>query len=118
MSQLDQIRKKQLLSAPETVNTDWASPSTSLDDRAGAFSLALKYENGSGPVAMEVYLELSVDNVNFARVSDSKIDVIDEEGVVIFDVDGSGTSYARVAIVVVSGSIDAVELKYVASQFH
>lgn len=118
MSQLDQIRKKQLIESPETINADWNSPSTSLDDRAGAFSLALKYENGVGPVSMVVTLQLSVDDINFADVTDSEITITDTEGVAIYDVDGSGTSYARLKVTVTSGSIDAVELKYVASQFH
>lgn len=114
---IDQIRKKQLITTPETVNANWASPSTSLDDRFGAFSLALKYENGSS-VNMVVKLQLSLDNVNFADVADSEITITDSEGVAIYDIDGSGTSFARLSVTVTSGSIDVLEINYVGSQAH
>lgn len=117
MSQLDQIRKKQLISSPETVNTDWATPSTSLDDRTGAFSLSLKYDNGLG-VNMKVYIQLSNDDIDFGDIADSEVVITDASGTVIFDMEGSGAQYARMRIEVVSGSIDVLEAKYVGSQFH
>lgn len=117
MSVLDKIRKKQVLSAPETVNADWSSPSVSLDDREGDFSVSLKYDNGAG-VDMKVYFQVSNDDLNYGDVEDSEVTITDSEGVVIFDLPGSGTAYARLRIQVTSGSIDVLEIKYVASQRH
>jgi len=117
MSVIDQIRKRQLLSAPETVNTDWTSDSTSLDDRAGAFSLSVKYENGTG-VNMKVYVQLSNDDEAFGDIEESEVVITDNSGTVIFDLEGSGAQYARIRIEVTAGSIDVIDIKYVASQFH
>ena len=116
MSQLDVIRKKVLVES-ETVNADWASPSVSLDDRADEFSISLKYDNGS-TVNMVVWFQLSNDNVNFADVVDSNVIITDNSGVVIFDLSGSGAIYARVRVAVTSGSIDVLDVKYMARQFH
>ena len=123
MSQLDVIRRKNLIEAPETVTTDWVSPSASLDDRADEFSLSLKYENGSS-VVMRVWMQLSNDNVNFGDIVDNSnnqptyVDITDPEGVVIFDINGSGAQYIRFRIEVTGGSIDVVDCKYLARQWH
>lgn len=123
MSVIDIIRRKQLLESPETVNSDWASPSVSLDDRQGEWSLSLKYENGSS-VDMKVYLQLSVDDINYGDVvsadpSESyEVQIVDNSGVVIFDVDGSGAQFARLRVEVIGGSIDVVDIKYLAKQGH
>jgi hypothetical protein len=122
MSQLDVIRKRNLINAPETVSTDWASPSASLDDRADEFSISIKYENGTG-VNMRVWFQLSNDNENFADVEDvvsgdPYVSITDSEGVVIFDLAGSGALFARVRIEVLAGSIDVVECKYLGRQLH
>lgn len=123
MSVIDIIRRKQVLDSPETVNMAWASPSVSLDDRQGEWSLSFKYENGIG-VDMKVYLQLSVDDVNFGDVVSAnaaesyEVQITDTSGVVIFDVDGTGAQYARIRVAVTTGSIDAVEIKYLAKQGH
>lgn len=121
MSYIDQIRKKKLIESPETVNTDWASPSVSLDDRLGPFSISLKYENGSS-VNMNVYIQLSNDDINYGDISDDSgpvfAQITDSTGVVLFDLEGSGAQYARIRIEVVAGSIDVVEIKFVGSQLH
>jgi hypothetical protein len=114
---IDQIRKRFLVSTPETVNTDWATPSTSLDDRTGAFSLSLKYDNGTG-VNMKVYIQLSNDDIDFGDVEDSEVIITDPSGSIIFDMEGSGAQYARIRVAVTAGSIDVLEAKYVGSQFH
>lgn len=118
----DQIRKKQLLLAPETINTNWISPSTSLDDRVGAFSLSLKYENGTG-VNMRVFVQLSNDNQDFGDITGTLsdpayIDITDNTGTALFDLEGSGAAFIRLRIEVTSGSIDAISLLYNALQFH
>ena len=122
MSQLDIIRRKTLIEAPETVTTDWVSQSASLDDRADEFSLSVKYENGSS-VQMRLWMQLSNDNINFGDIVDnngqpSYIDITDPDGVAIFDITGSGAQYVRIRIEVTSGSIDVVDVKYLARQFH
>jgi hypothetical protein len=123
MSQLDIIRRKNLIEAPETVTTDWASPSASLDDRADEFSLSFNYENGSS-VNMRVWIQLSNDNENFGDITDNSnsqptyIDITDPQGTVIFDINGSGAQYVRFRIEVTGGSIDIVNCVYLAKQFH
>lgn len=126
MGILDKIRKKQLISAPETVNTNWASPSVSLDNREGDFSIALKYENGIS-VHMKVYIQLSHDDLDFGDIAptnpdgtpgDGCIEIIDSSGVCLFDLGGSGAEFARLRVEVITGSIDVVEIKYTASQRH
>ena len=117
MSVLDQIRKKQILSAPETVNSDWNGPSFSLDDRTGPFTIAVKYENGTS-VNMKMWIQISDDDINFGNVPDTDVVITDDSGVTIYDINGSGASFARVFIEVTAGSIDVIEIKYVGSQFH
>jgi hypothetical protein len=113
----DQIKKKQLLLAPETINTDWNSPSVSLDDRISAFSISVLYENGVG-ADLKVYVQLSNDDENFATIEESLALIVDSSGVVLFDLNGSGAQYARIFIEVTAGSIDVIEIKYVAVQAH
>jgi hypothetical protein len=122
MSVLDIIRRKNLIDAPETIATDWVSPSVSLDDRMDEFSISVKYENGTA-VNMRVWFQLSNDDENFGDVDDviagdPYIQLTDSEGVAIFDVGGSGAQYARIRIEVIAGSIDVVDLKYLAKQLH
>jgi hypothetical protein len=119
---LDKIRKILILETPETVNLDWTSPSFSIDDREGDFSVSLKYSNGTS-VDMKIYFQVSMDNVDFGDVPDydgiiRPVEISDASGVVIFDVPGSGTPYARLRVEVVTGSIDVTEINYVAAQRH
>lgn len=117
MSVIDQIRKKVIVPTAETVTTNWATESASLDNRDGAFSLHIKYENGTA-VNMTVWLQMSVNGTDWANVADSNVVITDPSGTVIYDVDGSGTQYVRIAIVVTGGSIDVTEGLYSASQWH
>lgn len=115
--QFDQIKKKELIDATETVNSTWASPSVSLDDRISAFSISMKYENGAD-VDMKVYVQLSNDDINFGTMIESLSPINDAAGSVLFDLNGSGAQYARVYIEVTAGSIDVTHVKYVAVQAH
>lgn len=114
---LDQIRRKQLVSSPETVNTNWTSPSVSLDDREGEFSLSLDYENGSS-VDMVIYLQLSNDNIAFGDLEDSDIAITDLDGTALYDIDGSGAQFARLRIEVIGGSIDVTKVNFIGKQRH
>jgi len=111
-----QRKIKNLIDAPETINSDWNSPSVSLDDRFGAFSVMLRYENGAA-ADMKVYLEFSNDNVNFARLLETEGAITDSSGTVLYDVSSSGTQYARISVVVTAGSIDVEEIRYTGGQF-
>lgn len=117
MSVLDVIRKKNLIDAPESVSTDWASPSVSLDDREDEFSIQVNYENGVSP-AMSFILQISSDNVNFADIVESAQSVTDASGSHIWDIAGSGALYARVKIAVTSGALDVTRIFYAAKQRH
>lgn len=114
----DQIRKAELIDAPETVTSNWDSPSISLDNRISAFSFQLKYQNGSAPVDMKVYLQLSNDDTDFATIEESLVIVTDESGSVLYDLDGSGARFARITIVVESGTIDITSINYTGVQAH
>ena len=117
MSQGDYIRKKEIMLSPETVNTDWVSPSFSLDDRVGAFSVAVKYENGID-VNMKVWFQLSNDDENFGDIDESDTLIVSNNGVVLFDLEGSGAAFARIRFEVTSGSVDVISIMYNALQFH
>lgn len=117
MSVIDQIRKSVLIDSAETVNSDWNTRSQTLDDRTGPFSLFLKYENGSS-VDMVIKVQLSVDGVTWADVDETLYPIMDNSGSIIYDIDGSGTEFVRIAITVNGGSIDVVDVRFVASQFH
>lgn len=117
MSQFDQIKKKDLIESTETVNTDWTSPSVSLDDRADAFSILFKYDNGT-TVDMKVYLQLSNDDETFGSITESLVTITDANGSILFDLDGSGAQYARIFIEVTTGSIDVTRIRYTGGQFH
>jgi len=119
MAQLDKIRKQNLIDSPVTVNADWATDSASLDDRADAFSLTLKYNNGVS-VNMTTWLEMSTTGLDedWARVDDTDIVITDPSGSVIYDVDGSGSQFVRIAVAVTAGSIDVTLALFSASQFH
>ena len=115
--QFDQIKKKNLIAAPETVTSDWHSPSVSLDDRISGFSISLTYGNGSG-VDMKVFIQLSNDNVSFGSITESLSQITDNSGSVLFDLSGSGAQYARIFIQVTAGAIDVLTAKYVGTQAH
>lgn len=113
----DQIRKKDLISASETVNADWVSPSVSLDDRVGAFSISVDYANGSS-ANMKVFVQLSNDNTNFGEITESETAILDDSGTILFDLEGSGAAFARIKIEVTAGSVDITKIHYNATQFH
>lgn len=119
MSVLDQLRKKDLVPTPETVNSDWVSPSASLDDRQGPFSLFIRYENGTS-VNMDVQLEMSPtgEDGDWAVVDDSSRNITDAAGMVYYDIRDSGAQWIRISIIVNTGSIDVVEGEFSAFKAH
>ena len=115
--QIDQIRKRHLIDSPETVTTDWSTKAQTLDDRTGPFSLFLKYENGTA-VSMTIVVQMSTNLVDWADITETEVPVVDNTGTVLYDIDGSGTQFVRIAIRVNSGSIDVVDAQFIGSQFH
>jgi hypothetical protein len=114
---LDNIRLKEVISEPQTVNVDWVSPSISLDNREDEFSISVYYENGSS-VDMVLSLQFSADNVNFGEVTESLQAITSDSGTHMWDVAGSGAPYVRVKIAVNSGSIDVTRIFYSGKQRH
>lgn len=114
---LDAIRRIEVLEDSETVILNWESPSITLDNREGEFSISLFYENGSS-VDMILKLQISNDNVNFADLPDTEQQITDNAGMHIWDIAGSGALWVRVAIAVNSGSIDVSKILYVGRQRH
>lgn len=117
MSVIDKIRRKVMLEGPETVNSNWVSPDVSIDDRQDEFSISFLYNSGTS-VNMTIWLQLSVDGVNFSDVPESDQIIVDNSGSHIYDINGSGTQFARIRIAVTSGSIDVYNMYYLASQAH
>jgi hypothetical protein len=114
---LDAIRLREILEGTETVNVDWTSPSFSLDNREDEFSIQVNYENGSS-VNMSLILQISSDNINFADIVESAQPISDPSGSHIWDIAGSGALYARVRVLVSSGSIDVTRIFYAGKQRH
>ncbi len=107
---LDTLIVKELVNSTETVNTDWVSDSIDITFREAEFGIQLTYDNGSS-VEMDIWVAVSLDNVNFVRIDDSNQTVTDDSGTHIVDLAGTGTSYLRIEIDVVSGSIDINKLQ-------
>lgn len=114
---LDSIRLKEILESTESVSLDWTSPSFSLDDREDEFSIQVVYDNGISP-NMNFVLQVSSDNINFADITESVQAISDPFGSHIWDIAGSGALYARVKIVVASGSIEVTRILYAGKQRH
>ena len=105
MAVLDLLLVKEYINVTETVNTNFTTISHDITFKQDAFSIQFTYNNGSS-VNMEVYLEVSSDGVNYAKIEDSSTIITDTEGGVIWDLKDSGTNNMRIAFEVTSGSID------------
>lgn len=116
MAYLDIILIKHLISAPETVNTDFTSEVVDISNRQDAFSVQVVYDNGNGSVDMDINLQVSSDGVNFSTMGTQNI--TDDTGSHIFDVEDTGTAYLRVTITVTAGSIDVQDILYKAKRLH
>jgi hypothetical protein len=114
---LDSIRLKEIIDGVETVNLNWFSPSFSLDDRESEFSIQINYEEGIS-TNMKFILQISSDNINFADIVGSSQSISDSSGSHIWDISGSGALYARVKILVISGSVNISRIFYAAKQRH
>jgi hypothetical protein len=119
-NQLDSILKRQLIVAPETINSDFISSIVDLDNREGEFSISIRYDNGVG-LNMTTSIELSntpLDGNSWVLLADSDLIQNDASGNIVYDLGGTGLSYLRVKIVVASGSCDLQSMLYVAKKRH
>lgn len=114
---LDSIRLKEIIESPEVVNMEWYSPSFSLDDRDGEFSISVEYEDGVAPI-MSLILQVSNDNINFSDLTDYVQNISDSSGTHMWDISGSGALYARVKVAVTSGSLSISRILYAGKQRH
>lgn len=114
---LDVILLKDLITAPETINTDYVSEMIDISFREQEFSVQLVWENGSS-VDMNLFLSVSSDGVNFARIPASEQNITESDSTHIWNVGYEGAVYLRVEIDVVAGSIDLTKLIYRARRRH
>jgi len=114
---LDGILKKIILEGPETINSDYESPSIDIDNREAEFGVLFTYENGSS-VNMTLWLQISPDNQNWFDVKDSDQLITDVSGNHYWDFSGSSASFLRVKVVVSSGSIDISKISYNGKRRH
>lgn len=105
MAVLDLLLVKDYIDTPTTVNTDFRTISHDITFKQDAFSIQFTYDNGSS-VNMEVFLEVSSDGTNYAKIEDSSTIITDAQGGIIWDLKDSGTNFMRIAVIVTSGSID------------
>lgn len=104
-NRLDTVLIEELVSTPITINTDYNTDSVDLTFREAEFSIQVVYDSGVN-VDMTLFLEVSLDNVNFSRITDSEQIITDPSGSHVWSVGGEGASYLRVGIEVTTGSID------------
>lgn len=114
---LDAIKKEIIFSGPQTVSTDFESNPVDIDGIEGPYSIDIEYNGGVG-VDMVFTLEVSNDGVNYSTVTDSGQTITDSTGTHIYEIQGSGTSFARIKISVTSGSIDLQEINFVGKRRH
>lgn len=117
MSYLDQIFRKVLIDGPVTVDANYNSQSVSADGIEDEFSISLSYENGS-TVDMDIYIQFSNDNINFASDTATLTNITANDGSVIYDFSGTGAQFLRIYIEVTTGSIDVIEAVLIGKRSH
>ena len=95
----------ELITTATTVNTDFVTKASDITYKQDAFAIQMNYNNGTS-VNMTVYLEVSLDGVNYAPITESLQVITDSSGTVIYDLEDSGAHYMRLGVTVVTGSID------------
>jgi len=114
---LDTILKKDIVIGPESINSDYESPSLDIDNREAEFGVLFSYENGTS-VNMTLWLQVSTDNQNWFDVADSDQVITDPTGNHFWDIAGTGASYLRVRVAVTSGSLDISKISYNGKRRH
>lgn len=115
--ELDTIVRKLILSVPTIVNTDFISESVNIGGVEADFATHILYDSGL-LLDATLYLQISLDNVNFVDINDSDQVITDPTGTHVWDVQGSGGSFLRVRIEVRSGSFQINEIRFDGKRRH
>lgn len=105
MAVLDLLIVDELVNTPTTVSSDFVTKASDITYKQDAFAIQMNYDSGVN-VNMNVFLEVSLDGVNYAPITESLQAITDPSGTVIYDLEDSGTHFMRVGITVITGSID------------
>lgn len=114
---LDSIVRRDIVIGPETISADYITDSIDISGIEDDFAVTFVYDNGAS-VNMNIYLQVSTDNLNFADVSNSGENITDNDGTHIWDLQSTGTSFLRVRIQVTGGSIDLQKIEFVGKRRH
>lgn len=114
---LDAILKKDILIGPETINSNYTSPSIDIDNRESEFGVLFSYVDGTA-VDMVLHLQVSSDRINWFDVTGSDVAVSDASGNQFWDVGGTGASFLRVRVEVIGGSMDISKISYSGKRRH
>jgi hypothetical protein len=116
MSRLDSLIKIDIVSAPETVSSQFISEVSDVGGVEEAFFVSLAY-NGGSSVNMDLYLEVSIDGENFSPLLPAQ-NIVDDSGSHMWDIIGTGAEFCRVRIEVNSGSIELQSIKLSGKRRH
>lgn len=108
---LDAILIEEPVDSAVTVNVTTEFKTVDMTFKEDAFAIQLVYENGSS-VDMTLFLEVSIDGVNYSRIPDSLQVITDSSGSHIWDLEDSGVNFMRVGVEVNAGSIDVTSVRY------
>jgi hypothetical protein len=115
---LDTILIKDFITSPEIINSNYSTPGIDISFREAEFSIQLTWDSGIAP-DMVISVEVSNDDVNYAKVTDSdQIVQGDVDGAVLFDIIGTGANYIRVNFEVISGSFTLQTCTYKGRRRH
>jgi len=114
---LDATIKRDILVGPETINSNYESPSIDIDNREDEFGVMFSYENGAS-VNMTLWIQYSPDNQVWFDVADSDQVITDNDGNHFWDISGTGASFLRVKVEVTAGSIDISKISYSGKRRH
>lgn len=104
-SVLDSIVKKVFISGTESVSSQFISEVADIGGIEEAFVVSMSYNNGDGLVDMDLFLDISIDGVNFSPILPAQ-NITDDSGSHMWDIVGTGAVYCRMRIEVNAGSMD------------
>lgn len=114
---LDSIIKKDILVGPETISSNYTTDSIDISGTEDDWAVTFIYDGGSS-VNMSLFLQVSTDNMNWVDVGGSEQAITDDDGVHIWDIQGTGTTFTRVRIGVTGGSIDVQSISFTGKRRH
>ena len=114
---LDNIIIREPVSSTETVNTTTTFDPVDMTFKEAAFAIQLVYDNGSS-VNMTLFLEVSLDGVNYSRITDADQAITDSSGSHIWEIADGASTFMRVGVEVTAGSIDVNSVRYTMRRRH